>query len=219
MIVKAAKLALIFTSCVAALLLGLQRTPTAVDPYTALVQSTQSSAGVWRAVSSYDGGLVVDIGRNSDEEYYVITTAPQLTVLNITRNGRSYLRLESTANVASLPESLRGSLNSWYALPEGRLYVQPPFSEFMKSYELDGEAVLTAERSWTVAGNTHGVTNVRSDVANRVSEITAGNVTIAISYEVSAVPEIAASSSVTVERAQDLLNEATQYQNSLALKP
>jgi hypothetical protein len=89
----------------------------------------------------------------------------------------------------------------------------------MKSYELDGEAVLTAERSWTVAGNTHGVTSVRSDVANRVSEITAGNVTIAISYEVSAMPEIAASSSVTVERAQDLLNEATQYQNSLVLKP
>jgi hypothetical protein len=118
-----------------------------------------------------------------------------------------------------LPESLRGSLNSWYALPEGRLYVQPPFSEFMKSYELDGEAVLTAERSWTVAGNTHGVTSVRSDVANRVSEITAGNVTIAISYDVSSVPEIAASSSVTVERAQDLLNEATQYQNSLVLKP
>lgn len=206
----------VFAACVAALLLGLQRTPAKADPYVALVQSTQSNAGVWRAVSSYSSGVVVDMGRNSDTEYYVITTAPQLTVLNITRDGRSYLRLESTADVASLPESLRGSLNSWYALPDGRLYVQPPFEEFMKAYELDGQAELTAERSWAVVGNTHGVTNVRSDNTDRISEIKAGDVSISISYSSTSVPDITSSSAVTVERAQDLLNEATQYQNSVA---
>ena len=88
----------------------------------------------------------------------------------------------------------------------------------MKAYELDGQAELTAERSWAVVGNTHGVTNVRSDNTDRISEIKAGDVSISISYSSTSVPDITSSSAVTVERAQDLLNEATQYQNSVAAK-
>lgn len=179
----------------------------------------QSSTDVWRVVSTYTNDVTVDMARRSSSEYYAITTSPAMSVLNVTAGGRSYLRIESSADTAGLPESVRGSLNSWFALPEGRIYMQPTFAEFMKTFELDGTAVPSGARSWTLSGSTHGVQSVHSDEQNRVSEIAATTAKLVVSYEATSIPTVTESTPIAVEQAQTLLNDASNYQYNAKQKP